>query len=271
MQCDLERFAALCRQQQPPDGGIGSLGEKQLHRVLKAYFEPRPEYRERPLAGYVADILNEQGVTEIQTRSFAALRPRLEAFLPLAPVRVVYPLPARKWVQWIEPGTGALSEPHLSPKKGAPIDAFYELIHLAPLLGRPGLSLQLLFFDAQELRWLNGWDRTGKRGSARAQLRPLALVRQLQAAAPAGYAAFLPEGLPDPFTAAQLIRAARRSERLCRRAIATLERCGGLVRVGKQGRSILFSRAAPASPGPLDAPAPTGLATQIPCDLEGSS
>lgn len=39
---DKERFDALCLQEQAADGGIGTLGEKRLHRVLKVYFEPRP-------------------------------------------------------------------------------------------------------------------------------------------------------------------------------------------------------------------------------------
>ena len=74
--------------------------------MLKVYFEPRPACREQPLAGYVADILNEEGVTEVQTRNYGALRKKLAAFLPLMPVRVVCQLCIRD-----SPATMEVSRP----------------------------------------------------------------------------------------------------------------------------------------------------------------
>ena len=158
---DKERFDALCLQEQAADGGIGTLGEKRLHRVLKTYFEPRAACREQPFAGYVADILNEEGVTEVQTRNYGALRKKLDAFLPLGPVRVVCPLPARKWISWVDPATGEISARRPSPKHGAPIDAFYsgflEFQIFCCLVHLPG---QLLHIDSaaalQEFLCLSG-------------------------------------------------------------------------------------------------------------------
>ena len=66
--------------------GIGTLGEKTLHAVLKHYFDPREEHHEIRVGSYVADIRNEKGVFEIQTRGFDRLRGKLEVFLPEAPV-----------------------------------------------------------------------------------------------------------------------------------------------------------------------------------------
>ena len=242
---DKERFDALCLQEQAADGGIGTLGEKRLHRVLKTYFEPRAACRERPFAGYVADILNEEGVTEVQTRNYGALRKKLDAFLPLGPVRVVCPLPARKWISWVDPATGEISARRPSPKHGAPIDAFYELMHIAPVLAHPNLTLHLLLFDADEYRMRDGWDKSGKRGSTRAELQPLSLRAEQEVRGPAAYAALLPAGLPDPFTLRELRAAARRSETLCRRAVYTLEKVGALSRAGKRGRELLYRRSCP--------------------------
>lgn len=250
---DRERFDALCRSGgAAPDGGIGTLGEKRLHQLLKLYFEPRAACREQPCAGFVADILNEDGITEVQTRNYFALQRKLAVFLPLGPVRVVLPLPARKWVCWIDPDTGELSPRHLSPKRGCAFDAFYELQHIAPLLGAPGLTLDLLLFDADELRLRDGWGGGGKRGSTRFELRPLALVSEQLLRTPADYAALLPAALPPQFTAAELMRAAKRSEALCRRALYTLEKAGALRRAGKRGRALLYERVpkpCPAAPG----------------------
>ena len=65
--------------------GIGTLGEKTLHAVLKCYFEPHEDNQEISLGGYVADIAGENGVIEIQTRNFNVLRKQLNALLSLLP------------------------------------------------------------------------------------------------------------------------------------------------------------------------------------------
>lgn len=45
------------------------------------------------MGGYVADIVGENGVIEIQTRQFNKLLKKLEAFLDYCDVTVVYPYP----------------------------------------------------------------------------------------------------------------------------------------------------------------------------------
>ena len=83
--------------------GIGMQMEKTLHAVLKAYEDPEEDHQEIPIEEYIADIYNENGITEIQTAGFDRLRNKLQCFLPLYPVTVVYPIPAQKWVIWIDP------------------------------------------------------------------------------------------------------------------------------------------------------------------------
>ena len=83
-QPSLERFAdALSATLESERGGrgIGTLGEKTLHAVLKNYFEPNAANHEIKVGGFVADIVNDKGVTEIQTRSFDRLKRKLSTFL----------------------------------------------------------------------------------------------------------------------------------------------------------------------------------------------
>ena len=61
--------------------GIGTLGEKTLHAVLKNYYEPFEQNHEIKVGRFVADIVGEQGVIEIQTRSFGNLLDKLDNFL----------------------------------------------------------------------------------------------------------------------------------------------------------------------------------------------
>ena len=74
------------------DGGIGTLSEKTLHSVLKYYIEPCDDFHEVAYCSFVADIMRDGCITEIQTRAFDRLRKKLAAFLPNCPVTVVFPI-----------------------------------------------------------------------------------------------------------------------------------------------------------------------------------
>ena len=104
--------------------GIGTLSEKTVHAVLKNYYAPDETQHEIPVEGCVADIFNGKEIIEIQTRSFDRMRPKLERFLPLYPVTIVYPIPYCKHVFWIDEETGEISGGRKSPLKGSPYLAF---------------------------------------------------------------------------------------------------------------------------------------------------
>ena len=71
--------------------GIGTLSEKTLHAVLKLYYEPDEDKHEVAMSGYYADIYNDKGIIEIQTRQLNKLRDKLSVFLQDYHVTVVYP------------------------------------------------------------------------------------------------------------------------------------------------------------------------------------
>ncbi len=88
---------------------------------------------------------------EIQTGSLFRTAQKLERMLPHYPVTVVYPAPPAKRLIWVEED-GTLSDPHPSPKKGSAMDAFDQLVYLAPLLGHPRLTVRLVLLDLDEYR-----------------------------------------------------------------------------------------------------------------------
>lgn len=85
---------------------IGTLSEKTIHAVVKNFYEPEETRQEVPVGGLVADIFTGTEIIEIQTRSFDKVRKKLDYFLPLYPVTIVYPLPRQKWITWIDEETG---------------------------------------------------------------------------------------------------------------------------------------------------------------------
>lgn len=222
--------------------GIGTLGEKTLHAVLKHYFEPDPSFHEIRCGAFYADIFNAEGITEIQTRSFNTLRRKLDFFLPLGAVRIVYPIAAVKYLRWIDPETGVVSPPRKSPKRSTSCECFYELYKIKPYLKHPNLHLCIVLLEIEELRLKNGWSADGKKGSSRFERIPLALISELNVTCPADYTRLLPNSLPARFTAADLRKHANLSVSKAQTAANVLHSVGALSLCGKAGRAFLYER-----------------------------
>ncbi len=216
---------------------IGVLREKTLHATLKRWLDEDSTHHEVVLPdGHVADIFDGERVTEIQTGNFSALRPKLQALLEQYPVTVVVPLVHRKWLCWIDPVTGETTPPKRSPRTGSFADAGPQLIYLLPCLDHPRLTVRLVLLDVEEHRLADGWSRDGKRGSHRAERYPRTLEGEAILTCPADYAALLPLGLPETFTAAQFGKAARLQGRKRWGALQVLLHTGILTRemVGRE-------------------------------------
>ena len=69
------------------------------------------------VGSFVADIVGENGIIEIQTRGFDRLGRKLDAFLEAARVTVVYPVVPKRGLCWVDPETGEIFEKRKSPKK----------------------------------------------------------------------------------------------------------------------------------------------------------
>lgn len=220
--------------------GIGTLGEKTLHVVLKRYMEPYESSHEVKVGSYIADIVGENGIVEIQTSGFDKLRNKLAAFLEVAAVTVVYPITSTKLLIWIDPETGEVTSRRKSPKRGTAFEAFYELYKIKMLLNNPNLKLHILLIDMEEYRNLNGWSHNRKRGSSRYERIPLALVDEVKIECPQDYLKLIPVGLPDRFTSKDYQKATGLSLGGAQTGLNVLSHVGAVRQVGKQGRLNLY-------------------------------
>lgn len=221
---------------------IGVLQEKTIHAVLKNYFEPNPLYHEIRIDGFYADIAREDEIIEIQTRNFYAIRKKLEIFLERSFVTVVYPIPATKWLCWINEETGEVSARRKSPKKGSFYQAFYELYNIKQFLLHPNLRIHLVLMDMEESRLLNGWSKDKKKGSERFDRIPLALVDELILDHPDDYAKLIPEELKEGFTSSDYAKAAKLSRAQAQKGLNILTHLGVVERIGKAGNAILYKK-----------------------------
>ncbi len=239
---DKERFDAALAASVCPQGEqkIGLLGEKILHTTIKNYIDPDVSHQEVRVGRFYADVKNEDGIFEVQTAALDRLRRKLPAFLEAGPVTVVYPIAHVKYISWIDPQTGENTPPRRSPKLGDFSDALPEIGKIADLLGKEGLRILLLLIDADEYRLLNGWDKSGKRGSCREKLVPAALYDSFLVKDPSDLRPLLPERFPQTFTAGDVKKAFGFRDRKASFTIRALTYAGIARRIGKNGRAFVY-------------------------------
>lgn len=231
-----ERVIGIARERQ----GIGTLSEKTVHAVLKRYYAPDEDMHEIPIESYVADIYTGKEIIEIQTRQFNRMREKLDVFLRLCPVTIVYPIPRHKWLIWIDEESGELSKPHKSPVKGNPYMAFAELYKIKAYLKNPNLHLKFVLLDMEEYRLLNGWSHDKKKGSCRYDRIPSQLVEEVCVDGIQDYMQFVPYELEEPFTSEQFAKAAHIRKATAQTALNILTYVECVERVGKKGNSYLY-------------------------------
>ena len=220
--------------------GIGTLSERALHRILKLAIEPNESFHEQKILGSVVDIKNEQGITEIQTRAFEKMRPKLEKLLPHFSVNLVYPIAREKRLHWIDPETREISEPRKSPKKGKASDAFFELYKLRTLLASENLTVSLVLLDMEEYRY-RGRTEKSRRGTERVERIPTRFVEEIRLASREDYRIFLPEALTEEFTVKQYAKAIGQKPRYAYLGLRILKDCFDLVsHVRTEGREYIY-------------------------------
>ncbi|MBO5196986.1 MAG: hypothetical protein J6B85_00480 [Lachnospiraceae bacterium] len=222
--------------------GIGTLGEKTVHAVLKQYLSPNPAFHEQKVDGFVADICRPEGIIEIQTRGFDKLRRKLDAFLTHGPVTVVYPIAHTKYLRWIDPLTGQVSAPRKSPLTGKIYSIIPELYKLKFYLNHPNLHFKIILIDVEEYRMLDGWSRDKKKGSTKCDKIPLGLYDEIDLNSPEDYVRFLPDGLPEEFTSSDYQKAARIPQGYATTALHIFHYTGCLERTGKKGKAYLYRK-----------------------------
>lgn len=243
---DREQFQRACEKiidKERMRHGIGTLSEKTTHAVLKEYLVPKEEYHEIKCGRYVADIFWEGEIIEIQTANFNTLRRKLDAFLPQYEVTIVYPVPATKWLLWINEETGEVTKKRKSPKQGSCLQIFYELYKIKNYLKNPHLHFRIIRMDMEEYRLLNGWSRDKKRGSDRYDRIPIAIVDELMLAEVKDYEKLLPDGLPLEFTSRDFKEKSKLSLKQSQTALNVLTYLGTVERIGKKGQLILYKKA----------------------------
>ncbi|SFD28041.1 hypothetical protein [Ruminococcus albus] len=222
----------------PQSKGIGTLAEKTVHAVLKEYYGGGEENKEIPLGGFVADVVSEDGVIEIQTRALYRLERKLEALLPLCRVTVVYPIEDRKYLLDIDPESGELVSRRLSPKRVKIWHGISELYGIRKYLGNDNLTIRFPVLTVEETR-IRGAEK--KRRADKIDKLPVEMTAEVVIRRKEDIAALLPVNLPDGFTAAEFAKLCRVNTDTAGKCIRVLSIMGIITECGKQGRCKLWA------------------------------
>lgn len=201
-----ERFAAISAEEAEKEAlerqGIGTYGEKRLHRTLKRYVCDREECYEIPVGRYVADVLDGRELYEIQTGSFHTMPPKLSYYLEHTDytVHLIHPLLETKTVIRMDRETGEVLRRRKTHIGGRAIDALPELYPIGEFLKSSRVTVTLLRICADEYRYSERM-RYRKEGAYDSELFPRTLVEEITLCGAQDYRCFLPP--QSDFTAAE--------------------------------------------------------------------
>lgn len=224
---------------------IGTLRETDLHAALKRHYARPIDQLEANVDGYVVDILRDDGLIEIQTHNFAALRRKLPRLLETHPVRVVHPIATEKWIVRVAADRRTVIGRRKSPHHGQLIELFTELVSLPHLMAHPNFMLEIALIHEEEVRcparakrrsrWPRQWQTCNR--------RLLKVIEQVMFTTPNDFRRFIPDTLPSPFTSRELAAALDQPDYLAHKITYCLRKMGTLELVGKRRGAWLYALA----------------------------
>ncbi len=257
--CGMEHGA-----RQKGSNGIGELRESSLHAEMKRYLARPTDRFEQRVGTHVIDIVREECLIEIQTTSFAKLRPKLSALLSMHPIRVVFPIAVDKWIVQLG-ADGELLRRRRSPRRGKIEDLLRELTQIVGFVENPNLSVEVLFVAVDEIRRDDGKGSWRRRGVSIIDRRLIEVKDRTLFRGPADYLRFLPGDLPQLFTNSELSQLSGRDRREAQTITYCLRRMGMIEVEGKRGRELQYRRRAAE---PRTKPRPRRARKGPPCAFE---
>lgn len=240
-----ELFSELCREDLALHGtdgdSIGTYNEKRLHRILKRFITEDANCYEVKIGRYVADVLLDGNIFEIQTGSFRSLSDKVRYYLENTEytVNIIHPIICEKQLIRADKDTGEIIKVSRSPKRERATDALAQMYFVREHVPNERLCVSLLHVAAEEYRFSEA-QRYRKKGRYDNDLRPTALVDETVLCSLDDLRALIPEELYGvEFSTAEFERTTKLSGRNRYYALATL--CDlGIVKKRAEGRRSFY-------------------------------
>lgn len=221
--------------------------ETSLHRDLKARYAGKDAQFEVTLGDYRIDVVSDGQLVEVQHGSLAAIRDKIKVLLRKHRVVVVKPIVVRKVLIKRAAKDGEILGRRLSPKRGAVLDLFDELVHFTQVFPHERLTLDVAMVDIEEWRYPgHGRRRRWRENDHEVEDQKLVAVHavhRLRTAADLRRLIACP--LPKPFHTGHLAESLGVRRWIAQRITYCLRKMGVVREVGKQGNAILYQFAVP--------------------------
>jgi len=214
--------------------------EGSLHRQLKERYGPEAGGRaEVVVGGFRVDAIAADGrLIEVQAGPLSRLKGKLGRLLPDREIGVVKPIVVTRRVVRRDRRTGVDLGARRSPKRGALLDVFEELVGLTRIFPHANLAVDLLGVDVDEIRVARR-RKPGYEVIDRVLREVVETVRLREAD---DLWSLLPDDLPARFTTGELAERLARPVAFARQVAYCLLHCGSADVVAKDGRRRLFAR-----------------------------
>jgi hypothetical protein len=220
--------------------------ETSLHRQLKAHYAGDDGLQEVVCDGYRIDAVRGGELVEIQHGSLAAIRDKIRRLLRKHCVRVVKPIVANKLLVKLDARGGVELSRRRSPKRGALLDVFDELVYFTRVFPHERLALEVLLVDVEERRFPGrGKRRRRRREGSEFQIEDQLLtgiVASHAFATTADLLRLLPRRLPAQFHTGHLAERMKTPRWTAQRIAYCLREMKAVRVVGKQGNAILYAK-----------------------------
>ena len=255
----LDLLSEACKITDEEYGGIGTLGEKQMHAAIKRFICPDESCHEIKIDGsplcisqndsdednkkkkrrFVADVMKDGIIYEIQTGSFAPLKEKIKWILDNTSYNlvVIHPIIETKWINYINEKSREVDSRVRSPQKGSYRDLAEELYYVEEFITNPRFSIVLLVMEAEQYKKKSSKKRPKYE---KYELIPVSLLRAQVFKSLEDYAIFIPEGLPETFSVKTYSSLSNIRGRNAYSIVKTLVRLGLLEEAGKLGRATAY-------------------------------
>ena len=217
------------------------MNEYSLHLEIKKVYALPGDQFEVKLDNYIVDILRGNLVIEVQTKNFSALKEKIRVLTEKHRVRLVYPLPEKKWITYVTKDHVVLHT-RKSPKKGRLTDLFRELVMIPHMIGEENFSLEVLLIDEEEVRCDDGKGSWRRKGASIKERNLLKVNNRILFQTKADYLKILPESLNVVFTNRELAKLAKISVRTASQITYCLRKSDVVRVAGKKRRELTFQK-----------------------------
>ncbi len=219
---------------------IGLLQEHTLHRVLKFYLSNDDQNHEIKIGRMYADVVLDNHIYEIQTKSFNVMRNKLEVFLKDNEVTICYPMALNKTI-YLTNEFGELVSAKKSPKHAIPLEVFWELYKIKNYLLNPKLHFKIIMLDIDELRIQKEKTWRSRKGFERTNQIPRKINHIYEINNPNNFKDILLEyNLQEVFTSKDFARSTKLTIKKATTALNVLTYLNVVERIGKEKNSYLY-------------------------------